>query len=127
MASPCLSEAGGAVGFTGIYWEFTGIYWELLPVDAKPQPPPQTVQAVGDGHQAQQQQQDSSSQWDPDQGTAGTFPAGSFPFGCPWQRLFGHWCLRGLWRQSINHCELCPSAQEELGGLGHGAVVDAAV
>lgn len=32
-------------GGSGIYWDllgFAGIYWDLLPVDAKPQPPPQT-------------------------------------------------------------------------------------
>lgn len=33
----------------------------------------------------------------------------------------------GTPRVPLTHCELCPSAQEELGGLGHGAVVGAAV
>lgn len=47
-----------------------------------------------------------------------------FPRGPAHKVLVAHF---GSPRVLLTHCELCPAAQEELGGLGDGAVVGAAV
>lgn len=115
-ASPCLSPVTSFLGHIqaglstvqGRVRSFSlparggGNQWDLPPVDTKPQPPPQTVEAVGGGDQAQQEDQDGGSQRDPDQGAAGTFPASSFAFGYAPHGLFGERCLSGLRRQRQN-------------------------
>lgn len=45
-------------------------------MDAMPQPPLHTMEAMGNGDQAQQEDQDGGGQRDPDQGAAGTWRAG---------------------------------------------------